>query len=145
MLSADFRFLRAFRIFRILRIFKLARHLKAAEQMMSAFYEIRASLAVYVSLTGLIVYLAAVGIYVFEHFAQPEHFGSIPQCLWWAITTLTTVGYGDTYPVTLGGKVFTTLILILGIGLVAIPGSLYVNALVRVNASAEEAKKQHSS
>ena len=141
MLSTDLYFLRALRIFRVLRIFKLSRHIKATEQMVSAFYEVRASLAVYVSLTALTVYLAAVGIYFFEQHIQPETFGSIPHCLWWAVTTLTTVGYGDSYPVTLGGRLFTTLILILGIGLVAIPGSLYVNALVRANSSAEDDKK----
>ena len=76
-----------------------------------------------------IVFLSAVGIYHFEGQQQPEAFGSVFHCLWWAIVTLTTVGYGDVYPVTIGGRVFTVLILMVGIGVVAVPTGLLASAL----------------
>ena len=61
---------------------------------------------------------------------QPERFGSIPQALWWALATLTTVGYGDAYPVTAGGRVFTGLVLLVGLGIVAVPAGLVTSALL---------------
>ena len=77
----------------------------------------------------VVIYLAAVGIYYFERDAQPEAFASIPHAMWWAVVTLTTVGYGDLYPVTAGGKVFTFLILFVGLGLVAVPAGIIASAL----------------
>ncbi len=72
---------------------------------------------------------AAVGIYYFEHAAQPEAFSSIFQSIWWALVTLTTVGYGDVYPVTTGGKIFTFMVLVLGLGIIAVPTGLISSAL----------------
>ena len=80
------------------------------------------------SFFGLIDF-AAVGIYYFENEAQPEHFSSIFDSLWWAIITLTTVGYGDVYPITVGGKVFTFIILMIGLGIVAVPTGIISSAL----------------
>ena len=59
--------------------------------------------------TLLLLYFSAVGIYYFERDAQPEAFASVFHSLWWAVVTLTTVGYGDVYPVTTGGRSFTFL------------------------------------
>ena len=61
--------------------------------------------------------------------AQPEAFASVFHSLWWAVVTLTTVGYGDVYPVTVGGKVFTFFVLIVGLGIVAVPTGLFASAL----------------
>jgi voltage-gated potassium channel len=63
-------------------------------------------------------------------FAQPEAFGSIPASLWWALATLTTVGYGDVYPITTGGRIFTGLVLMVGIGIVAVPAGLITASLL---------------
>jgi voltage-gated potassium channel len=80
--------------------------------------------------TALIMfYLASVGIYYFEHDAQPEVFASVFHSLWWAVATLTTVGYGDIYPITIGGKIFTFVVLMLGLGFVAVPTGLFASAL----------------
>ena len=68
-------------------------------------------------------------IYFLESEAQPEIFGSIPAAMWWGIATLTTVGYGDAYPITMGGKVFTFFVLIIGVGVVTIPAGLVGSAL----------------
>jgi voltage-gated potassium channel len=78
------------------------------------------------------LYLSAVGIYYFEHEAQPETFASIPHSFWWSAVTLTTVGYGDAYPVTLGGRLFTFLVMIVGPGVVAVPTGLIASALTEV-------------
>ena len=77
----------------------------------------------------MLLYLAGVGIYYFENTAQPEVYTSVFQSLWWAIATLTTVGYGDIYPITTGGKIFTTVILFIGLGIVAVPAGLVATAL----------------
>lgn len=77
----------------------------------------------------MLLYLSAVGIYYFENEAQPEVFKSIFHSLWWALATLTTVGYGDIYPITVGGKIFTFFVLIIGVGIVAIPAGLIASAI----------------
>ncbi|SHE20653.1 potassium channel family protein [methanotrophic endosymbiont of Bathymodiolus puteoserpentis (Logatchev)] len=70
------------------------------------------------------LYLSAVGIYYFESAAQPDAFQFIFHSLWWAIATLTTVGYGEVYPITIGGKVFTFFVLMIGLNIVAVPTGL---------------------
>ena len=79
-----------------------------------------------------------MGIYHFENEAQPEVFKSVFHSLWWSIITLTTVGYGDMYPVTMGGKIFTFVMLMTGLGVVAIPAGLFAAAFQQVR---EEEKK----
>jgi voltage-gated potassium channel len=75
------------------------------------------------------VFIASAGIYFFENEAQPENFSSVIHSGWWAIVTLTTVGYGGVYPITVGGKIFTTLIVLIGVGIVTIPAGLVASAL----------------
>ena len=77
----------------------------------------------------ILLYLSATGIYYFEHAAQPSQFKSIFHSLWWAVTTLTTVGFGDMYPVTTGGKLFTFIVLAIGLGVVAVPTGLIASAM----------------
>ena len=71
-------------------------------------------------------------MYFFEHKAQPEAFSSIPAAMWWAVATLTTVGYGDVYPITVGGKIFGAMVAVLGVGLVAIPTGILGAGLIDV-------------
>ncbi len=85
----------------------------------------------------IMLYLSAVGIYYCENEAQPELFKSVFHSLWWAVTTLTTVGYGDMFPVTIFGKIFTFIILIIGLGIVAIPTGLFASALSQVRREEE--------
>ena len=127
----DLRSLRIFRLLRVIRIFKIARYSKAADRLRQAVLEIKEELVLFFILTAFTLYIAAVGIYYFENPAQPETFSSIFASLWWAATTLTTVGYGDAYPITVGGRIFTFFVLMIGLGVVAIPTGLLASALTK--------------
>ena len=128
----DLRVVRAFRLFRIFRILKLARYNTAIERFWKAILYAKEEAAIFFFATIILLYLSAVGIYYFEHVAQPKQFGSIIHSLWWAVATLTTVGYGDVYPMTVGGKLFTFIILMCGLGVVAVPAGLVAAALSKV-------------
>ena len=78
------------------------------------------------------LYVAAIGIHQFEAEAQPEHFGTLAQCLWWSIGLLVDVAYGETWPVTFGGKAFTAVIALIGIAIIAVPAGMVVSALTKV-------------
>lgn len=121
--------LRSLRALRLLRLFKLFRYSKTIKRMKAALSIARQELVLFFSLTCILLYLSAVGIYYFENAAQPESFSSIFSSLWWAVATLTTVGYGDIYPITVGGKIFTFAILMLGLGIVAIPAGIIASAV----------------
>ncbi len=120
-LAMDLRFLRGLRL---LRLFKLTRYSPALSALLDVIRkESGALLAAFVILFILLM-MSAGGIYVLENEVQPETFGSIPGAMWWAIVTLTTLGYGDVVPVTTGGKVFGGLIGLLGIGMIALPAAI---------------------
>ena len=89
----------------------------------------REEVVLFLCAAGIVLYLAAVGIYYFENETQPKVFASVFHSLWWAVSTLTTVGYGDVYPVTLGGKIFTFFVLLIGLGIVSVPAGLVASAL----------------
>ena len=128
-LGIDLRAVRIFRMLRLFRVFKFLRYGRAIQRFRRAFISIKEELILYMIATAFIIFLAAVGIYYFEGERQPEVFGSVFHCLWWAITSLTTVGYGDAFPVTVGGKVFTAMVLLAGLGIVAVPSGLMASAL----------------
>lgn len=130
-LGIDLRSLRALRFLRIFRILKLVRYNKAIKRFTKAIYFAKEEILIFMFITLILIYLSAVGIYYFENAAQPEHFSSIFDSLWWAIVTLTTVGYGDVYPITVGGRVFTFIILLIGLGIVAIPTGIISSALTK--------------
>ncbi len=139
-LLPGFRILRILRFLRIFRIFKATRFILAVDRLTEALNEIRRELLALVILSLMLVYLAACGIHYFERVEQPEEFGSILDSMWWAIVTLTTVGYGDVYPITPGGKLFTALVTLIGVGLIAIPSGLLASVLTeaRVERKKEE-------
>ncbi len=140
----DLRAVRAFRLLRLVRLLKLLRYNRAIVRYRSAFSAIRAELTLYLLVSFLVVYVASVGIYQFEHEAQPEAFASVFDSMWWAVATLTTVGYGDVYPVTAGGRAFTALILLVGIGVIAVPTALVASSLTEVMREEHEAASRES-
>ncbi|MFD2551834.1 ion transporter [Bizionia sediminis] len=129
--GVDLRSLRALRFLRLFRIFKLVRYNRAMNHFTAAIKSAKEEILLFLFITLILIYFSAVGIYYFENAAQPEHFASIFDSLWWAIVTLTTVGYGDVYPITVGGKVFTFFILLIGLGIVAIPTGIISSALTK--------------
>lgn len=124
----DLRSIRIFRLLRLFRIFKLFKYNNAIDRLNNAFSSVKKELTVFLMATIFLLYVSAVGIYYFEHPVQPDKFSSVFHSLWWAVTTLTTVGYGDMYPITIGGKIFTTIIVFIGMGMVAIPTGLLASA-----------------
>jgi len=117
----DLRILRILRLTRILRVLKLGRYSKSLALIGRVLKRSKADLAVTLFVTFLLLLLASSLMYFIENPAQPDKFPNIVASAWWTIITLTTVGYGDVYPVTLLGKVLGGMIALLGIGLVALP------------------------
>ncbi|MDF4202084.1 ion transporter [Maribacter sp. SA7] len=130
-LGIDLRSLRALRFLRLFRILKLMRYNRAINHFTKAIALAKEEILLFLIVTLILIYFSAVGIYYFENEVQPENFSSIFDSLWWAIITLTTVGYGDVYPITVGGKVFTFFILMIGLGIVAIPTGIISSALTK--------------
>jgi voltage-gated potassium channel len=125
----DLRFLRMFRIFRVFRAFKLIRYNKALSRFHTAYKIVKEELVLFFMVTLMLLFLVSAGIYAFENEAQPEVFKSVFHSAWWAVVTLTTVGYGDVYPITIGGRIFTFFVLMIGIGIIAVPAGLIGTAL----------------
>lgn len=140
--TLDLRSLRAFRIFRVFRSLKLIRYNKALARFHRAAILVKEELILFLLVAGIFVFLAAAGIYFFENEAQPQLFSSVFHSMWWAIVTLTTVGYGDVYPITMGGRIFTFFILIVGVGIVTVPAGLVASALSRAREQEQEEKKE---
>ena len=136
-LTIDLRSLRALRLLRLFRILKLVRFNKAINRFQEALKIAREEIIIFIFATCIVLYLSSVGIFFFENAIQPDKFSSVFHSLWWAIVTLTTVGYGDIYPLTLGGRIFTFFILILGLGVVGIPAGLIASALTAVRRKEE--------
>ena len=127
----DLRSIRIFRLFRLFRIFKMLRFNQAILHFSKAMKSIKEELILFFMISTFLLFLSSVGIYYFENPAQPEVFKSVFHSLWWAIATLTTVGYGDIYPITAGGKIFTSIMLLIGLGIVAVPTGLIASALTK--------------
>ncbi|HEV7282369.1 MAG TPA: ion transporter [Pirellulaceae bacterium] len=139
-LGVDLRSVRALRLIRLVRILKLARYNKAVRRFRRAIFVAKEEIVLFLGVTALLLYFAAVGIYYFEHDAQPEQFASVFHSLWWSVTTLTTVGYGDVYPVTVGGRIFTFFVLLIGLGIVSIPTGIVSSALLQAREMEETEK-----
>lgn len=126
----DLRFLRIFRLSRLFRVL----HMEVFSRSMQAIFEAvgrrRHLLYVSVAIMATAVFCTAVLLYTVEHTAQPDKFSSIPATLWWAVVTLTTIGYGDIAPITPLGKVLTSVIAIFGIGIFALPTAILTAAIL---------------
>ena len=135
----DLKAMRAFRIFRLfVTTAKLAARTSAVAKLARAFrFALDEAGALFVG-TGIIVITAGFGMYHLEHGVQPEVFGSVYDGLWWAVVTLTTVGYGDIQPVTAGGRILATVAMFAGIGVIGSACGIMADAL-REAAAAEEA------
>lgn len=124
LIAVDLRFLRVLRLIRFLRILKINRYNNSLTLIWTVIREKKAELFITVFVMFLFILVASFLMYYIEGDAQPDKFSNIPNSFWWAVATLTTVGYGDVYPVTAIGKFISGLIAVLGIGLVALPTGL---------------------
>ncbi|MEM7529214.1 MAG: ion transporter [Pseudomonadota bacterium] len=137
--------LRALRLLRLLRLLKLVKNDNSYRRLVVSVRRVREELIAVVVAAGIVLYLASVGIYYFEHSVQPEAFASIPESMWWAIATLTTVGYGDVVPITTGGRIFTGFIMLIGIGIIAVPTGLIASALMAARRHRDDRERLASS
>jgi voltage-gated potassium channel len=117
----DARFLRMLRIFRLFRLFKIVRYVAALQMIRNVFRAKKEELLISLGFIMFMLLLVSCGMYYIEKDSPDSQFVSIPATMWWGVATLTTVGYGDMYPVTPLGKFLGGLIAILGIGLFALP------------------------
>ncbi|RZG48656.1 ion transporter [Acinetobacter wuhouensis] len=122
----DLRFLR---ILRLLRLLKLTRYFVSLQILLRVIEREKGSFQAVIFILLIMIVMAAAGIYVVESRVQPEVFSSIPASMWWAVVTLTTVGYGDVTPITPLGRFLGALITILGVGLAALPAGILANGL----------------
>ena len=113
--------LRLFRLARILRIAKLGRMSSAMRLMGDAIAERRFELLLSLAAAVVVLILSSTAMYLVEGAQNPEAFGSIPRAMWWSVITLTTIGYGDVFPVTLAGRTIAGFTALCGIGLIAAP------------------------
>ena len=122
--SVDLRFLRMvrlLRLFRLLRVFKLKRYFEAFTIVTTVIKQSASQLIISIFLCFFVMLFSAIIMYTVENPVQPEQFPNVISSLWWAMCTLTTVGYGDVYPITTVGRFFASIISLVGIGIIAIP------------------------
>jgi len=142
LIKVDLRFLRILRLMRFLRILKINRYNNSLNLIWTVIKEKKTELAITGFVTFLILMIASFLMYYIEGQAQPDKFPNIIASFWWAIATLTTVGYGDVYPITGFGKFVSGLIAVLGIGLVALPtGLVSAGFMEKIGKSDKTSKK----
>jgi len=120
----DLRFLRIIRLIRILRLLKMGRYSNSLQILGNVLRRKKEELVVTIFVTGMLLLLASSCMYYVEADAQPDSFPNIIAAFWWGVATLTTVGYGDVYPVTVLGKIISGIVALLGIGIVALPAGI---------------------
>lgn len=145
LLGMETTLLRMFRAARLVRLARLGRYSLALSLIYQAIASRRYELGFSVAIVGAMMLLASTALYVCERSVQPEAFGSIPRAMWWAIATLTTVGYGDVVPITPFGRFFAALTAISGIGIIAIPTAILAGAFSEAMQKAHDLKKDHLS
>lgn len=124
----DTRIIRIIRLLRLFRLFKLARYSDPMQTLGKVFKSKAGDLAVAFFILFIVLIFASSLMYHAEHEAQPEEFSSIPAAMWWGIVTLTTIGYGDVYPITITGKLIAAGVAIIGIAVYAIPAGIMASA-----------------
>lgn len=126
----DLRFIRAIRLLRLFRIFKIGRYSKSLNVLKDVIRNKKEELVLIIFVVLIMLVIFSSLMYFVERDVQPEAFASIPHAMWWAIITLTTVGYGDVYPITVLGKILGAMIAFLGIGMFALPAGILGSGLI---------------
>ncbi len=141
-LAIDGRFLRILRLFRLFRIFKLGRYSTAFQSIIYVLKKRKEELAVAVTIVIIMLIISSSLMYYVENEAQPDVFTSIPATMWWGVATLTTVGYGDVYPITPLGKTLGAVIAILGVGLFALPAGIVASGFESILSQKEKEEEE---
>jgi voltage-gated potassium channel len=128
----DGRFIRVFRLLRISRILKLGRFSRSFELLGKGIENVQRELYLTFFIAFVMLFFSAAGIYYIENPIQPESFSSITDSFWWAVSSLTGVGFEEVFPKTLGGKIFGTIISLIGVGVVAIPTGIISASFVEL-------------
>ena len=123
-LAFDARFIRVLRLLRIFRIVKMARYSRSMSLLTRVLWNQKEIILITLTLLIMLIILASSLMWHVEHEIQPDKFTSIPETMWWAVATVTTVGYGDVYPITPIGKFLAATIAVLGIGVFGMPAGI---------------------
>lgn len=126
----DLRVLRILRLMRFFRLFRLTAYTKATRLVLNVFKSRVNELMLAFILTSFLIIISSCLVFFAEHNAQPLKFTSIPDTIWWSVVTLTTVGYGDMIPITVMGKIFTVIILLSGVALLALPAGIITSGFI---------------
>lgn len=126
----DLRFLRTLRLLRIFRMLKIGRYSESLRMFGNIFKAKKEELAITIFVILILLVISSSLMYYVENNVQPQVFSSIPETMWWAVITLTTVGYGDIYPITPVGKFLGAIIAILGIGIFALPAGILASGFI---------------
>jgi voltage-gated potassium channel len=137
----DLRALRILRLLRILRVLKFGNYSNSIKIIGEVIRRKKNDLFVTVSVTGMILLLTSTLMYEIEHSVQPEQFPNVVGTLWWSVATLTTIGYGDVYPITAWGKILAGITALLGIGIVAIPTGILSSGFMEAVENRSRKKK----
>lgn len=130
----DFRFLRVFRLTKLLRVLNLEEFNRSLQAVSHSIGRRKNLLVVSFVAMLTVAYCSAALLYMVEHSVQPEQFSSIPETIWWAIVTLTTIGYGDVTPITTLGKFLSACIVLVGIGVFALPSAIVTASILEAGA-----------
>ncbi|KXX71725.1 ion transporter [Flammeovirga sp. SJP92] len=141
LIHLDLRFVRILRLFRLFRIFKFGRYNSALYVLIRVIKSRREELILTLFMSCILILFSASLIYFVERDTQPDVFTSITQSMWWAVATLTTVGYGDMYPITPLGDIIASFVAIMGIGLVALPTGIIGTGFIEEISKNKEKKK----
>ncbi len=143
LMGFDGRFVRIFRLFRISRIIKLGRFSKSFKLLSDGINNVKTELYLTFSIAFIMLFFSASGIYFIESDVQPEVFHSIRASFWWSVASLTGVGFEEIYPITIGGKIFGSIIALIGIGVVAVPTGIVSASFVELINEDKKNKNGH--
>ena len=140
-INIDLRYLRILRLFRLLRILKLNRYNNSLDLLGRVLKNEKDKLIMTMFIMFILLLFASSTMYYLENQVQPDKFTDILSTLWWAVATLTTIGYGDVYPITPLGKILGGIIAILGIGVIALPSGIISSGLIQEVSRSKSNKK----
>jgi len=134
--------LRILKLVSMVRVLKLTRYSASLLMLARVYRENKNTLLAAGLVMMILMFIAATGIFIFERSAQPLDFGSIPASMWWAFVTLTTVGYGDITPITVGGKIFGSVVMVCGVGIAAMPAGIFASSFVQLVREQEHERRR---